>query len=146
VRSPLWREVGCHFQLFLGSPAQSFSGLRRQWASLSWCRAPISGLSPTELAAIFYSHLRLYHCQRSMVCPQYNTSWRLECAVSTGSHKTKKHNLPKQNRTCKRTNSTAITTTQPKKTKKELARRPTRRLMRNCFWIILFTLYWIIEN
>jgi hypothetical protein len=35
---------------------------------------------------------------------------------------------------------------QPKKTKKELASRPTRRLMRNYFWIILFTLYWIRAN
>jgi hypothetical protein len=88
-----------------------------------------------------------YDCQRSMVCPQYNISWRLECAVSKGSHKTKENNLPQQNRrTCKRTNSTATTTTQPKKTKKELASRPTRRLMRNCFWIILFTLYSIIVN
>jgi hypothetical protein len=88
-----------------------------------------------------------YDCQRSMVCPQYNTSWRLECAVSKGSNKTKKHNLPQQNRrTCKRSNSTATTTTQPKKTKKQLASRPTRRLTRNYFWIILFTLYWIRAN
>jgi hypothetical protein len=79
-----------------------------------------------------------------MLCPQYNTSWRLECAASKGSHKTKKHNLPQQNRrTCKRTNSTFSTTTQRKKTKKELANRPTRRLMRNYFWIILFALYLI---
>jgi hypothetical protein len=39
-----------------------------------------------------------YDCQHSIVCPQYNISWRLECAVSKGSHKTKKHNLPQQNR------------------------------------------------
>jgi hypothetical protein len=47
---------------------------------------------------------------------------------------------------CKRTNSTATTTTQPKQIKKELDSRPTRRLMRNYFWIILFTLYWIRAN
>jgi hypothetical protein len=33
------------------------------------------------------------------------------------------------------------TTTQPKKTKKELASRPRRMLTRNYFWMILFTLY-----
>jgi hypothetical protein len=36
--------------------------------------------------------------------------------------------------------------TQWKKTKKELANRPTRRLMTNYFWISLFTLYWIRAN
>jgi hypothetical protein len=55
--------------------------------------------------------------------PWYVPSIKLhEGAVSKGSHKTKEHNLPQQNRrTCKRANSTATTTTQPKKTKKELA-------------------------
>jgi hypothetical protein len=88
-----------------------------------------------------------YDCQRSMVCAQYNTSWRLEYAVSKWRHKTKKHKIPQKNRrTCKRTNSTVTRTTQWKKTKKELASRPTRRLMRNYFWIILFTLYWTRAN
>jgi hypothetical protein len=87
-----------------------------------------------------------YDCQRSMVCPQYKTSWRVECAVSKGSHRTKKHKIPQQNRTCKRSNSTATTTTQPEKTKKELASRPKRRLMRNYFWISLFTSYRTTAN
>jgi hypothetical protein len=66
-----------------------------------------------------------YDCQRTMVCPQYNTSWRLQCAVNKGSHKTKKHKIPQQNRrACKRTNSTVTTTTQRKKTKKGIG-QPT---------------------
>jgi hypothetical protein len=49
-------------------------------------------------------------------------------------------------RTCKRTNSTVTKTTQWKKTKKELASRPKRRLMRTYFWISLFTSYRITAN
>jgi hypothetical protein len=88
-----------------------------------------------------------HDCRRSVLCPQYNTSWRLECAVSEGSHKTKQHKIQQQNRrTCKRTNPTVITTTQPKKTKMDSASQPKRRLMRTYFWISLVTSYRITAN
>jgi hypothetical protein len=54
--------------------------------------------------------------------------------------------LQQNRKTCKRTNSTVTTITQWKKTKKEFASRPTRRLMKNYFWISLFTLCWIREK
>jgi hypothetical protein len=52
-----------------------------------------------------------YDCQRSMVCPQYNTSWRLECAVSKISHKTKKHTIPQQNRRTRKHIDSIVTRT-----------------------------------
>jgi hypothetical protein len=95
--------------------------------------------------ACFCYENRNHCCETHCTLADYfNRVW-YECAVSKGSHKTKKHNLPQQTRrTCKRTNSTVTRTTQWKKAKKELASRPTR--MRNYFWIILFTLYWIRAN
>jgi hypothetical protein len=82
------------------------------WIRTKPCITPVKGMYSyidTNMLTIIHISVTVEYCWYSFLL---YTSWRLECAVSKWSHKTKKHKIPQQNRrTCKRTNSTVTRTT-----------------------------------